>query len=465
MGSLKSSERRRLLLISYHFPPGQAAGALRWQKLAGLAALRGWGVDVITLDAADVPAPDPSRLQELPEAVRVFGVRNRVPRVERFRDALYRLYRRLKPKPTPGAPPQFARRPTFGQEDVRWAPWRAHSWRRILATWIDYASDGAWARDAAKLGRSLFDPALHAAVISCGPPHMAHEGARRLSVATGLPLVMDFRDPWSLVDRLPENLGSPLWLHLAAMYEKRGVGRAALVVMNNDPARLAMQERHPERADHIITVLNGYDDEALPRAERDGRFRIVYTGSVYLDRNPRLLFRAVARLARELHLGPEDLGIEFMGKIEDVDGDLPLEAIAADEGVEEFVTLHPPGTREDALQLLARASVLLNLPQASHLAIPSKIYEYMRFDAWLLALAEQDSATELLLRDTPADVVDPDDADGLTAVLRRRYTEHAAGRRPQPIAVEERFSRRAQADQLFEAVERFTGPPKAHQGS
>ena len=32
-----------------------------------------------------------------------------------------------------------------------------------------------------------------------------------------------------------------------------------------------------------------------------------------------------------------------------------------EEGVEEFVTLHPAGTREDALQLLARATVLLNL--------------------------------------------------------------------------------------------------------
>ncbi len=40
------------------------------------------------------------------------------------------------------------------------------------------------------------------------------------------------------------------------MYEKRGVNRAALVVMNNEPARLAMQERHPEQAGRIIAMLN-----------------------------------------------------------------------------------------------------------------------------------------------------------------------------------------------------------------
>lgn len=34
--------RPRLLLLRYHFPPRQSAAALRWQKLAGHAADRGW---------------------------------------------------------------------------------------------------------------------------------------------------------------------------------------------------------------------------------------------------------------------------------------------------------------------------------------------------------------------------------------------------------------------------------------
>ena len=46
---------------------------------------------------------------------------------------------------------------------------------------------------------------------------------------------------------------TPLWLHLAAMYEKRCVDGAALVVMNNEPARLAMQELYPHRAEPFGT--------------------------------------------------------------------------------------------------------------------------------------------------------------------------------------------------------------------
>ena len=37
---------RRLLVISYHFPPDRAVGARRWEKFSHFAAERGWGMDV-----------------------------------------------------------------------------------------------------------------------------------------------------------------------------------------------------------------------------------------------------------------------------------------------------------------------------------------------------------------------------------------------------------------------------------
>ena len=449
----------RLILISHHFPPDQAAGALRWQKLSQHAARRGWGVDAIRLDPASLPAVDASRVADLPEGVRTFSVATSVPPVEHLRNALFSIVSRLRSSSNPAPNGQLgtapSREPSFRREDVTFAPWRPRSWLRGLESRLDYAKSGAWARSAAGLGERLFDPSRHRAVISCGPPHMAHEGARRLANATGLPLVMDLRDPWSLIDRLPEHLASPLWLIHARIYEQRCVQRAALVCMNNDSARQAMQSRYPDLADRIITVLNGYDEEVLPVVEPDGRFRIAYAGSVYLDRNPRALFRASARLIRELGLGPRDFGIEFMGRIEGVDGERPLLAIADEEGIEPFVTVHPPGTRDEAMRFLATASTLASLPQDSHLAIPSKIYEYMRFDAWLLALAEKGSATANLLEGTSADVVEPDDVDALTSLLRRRYADHEAGRRPAPIAADESLGRRAQADRLFDALERI----------
>jgi glycosyltransferase involved in cell wall biosynthesis len=451
------AERGRLFLITYHFPPDPAAGALRWEKLARHAVNRGWGVDVITRDMADLPRADSGRLGELSPNLRVFGVGQPQLGVERIEHWLWRLYRylvaprqrRRRQVSGPVTPPKSS----FARDELQLQLLSLRSWARAYHGWVAYAAHRAWARRTAETGARLFDPTQHRLIVSCGPPHGAHEGARLLAQATGLPFVIDLRDPWSLVERWNEHVASPLTPRIARRHERVTVRQAALVVMNTEPARAAMQALYPQEANRILAIINGYDeDEELPRPSRDGCFRLAYAGNIYLDRNPRNLFLAAARLVRELGLEPDGFAIEFMGGVEQLDG-FSIESIARESGLGRFVRLHPPGTRREAAEFLARASMLVNLPQDSHLAIPSKVFEYMRFDAWLLALAAPGSATELLLRGTGADVVAPDDIDGITGILWTRYGEHCEGIRPRALARDRNLSRGAQAERLFSAID------------
>ncbi len=179
--------------------------------------------------------------------------------------------------------------------------------------------------------------------------------------------------------------------------------------------------------------MNGYDEEAVPRSRHGGRFTIAYAGTIYLDRDPRPLFRAVAEVVRCLGFGPEALGVELMGEVKSHDG-IPIEAIAREAGIEAFVRTRPPRPRRAVMEFLADATLLLSLPQDSDMAIPSKIFEYMAFDAWILALASPESATELLLRHTSADVVSPDDVHAVAKVLQCRYQQYRQGQRPSRLA-------------------------------
>jgi hypothetical protein len=338
---------------------------------------------------------------------------------------------------------------------LSWIPRTPRDALRAYTAWLEYARTGHWARAAAALALQLPAPR---AVISCGPPHMAHEGGRRVARALSAPFIMDLRDPWSVVQRLPEGIASPIWLHLARRYERRAVRASALVVANTEAARLALQAAYPAARERIITVMNGYDDEPLPTPPPSARFVSAYAGAIYIDRDPRPLFRAAARVVGEFGLTPAEFGIEFMGTVEAFDG-VPLEAIIAEEGLSGFVHLHPPGTRQEAQTLLSRAQLLVSLPQDSDTAIPSKLFEYMCHPAWVLALAEPESPSALLLRGTSADVVAPGDLDRIASVLRQRYRQHVEGTRPPRIAEERRdYSRRAQADHLFEAIERLLEP-------
>ena len=451
----------RLLLISYHFPPSQAAGALRWQKLAALAAEHGLGLDVIAADPATLKAPDWQRLEELPRGTRIYGVRRPVlvlERLEALAVAALRSLRRGRAAPTRSTAPASAAEGAGGplvvpREVLRWRLTAPGDYLRAFEAWMYFARDAAWNAPAAAAARAIVRPGVHQAVISCGPPHMAHRAGWQVARRAGLPFIMDMRDPWSQARALLAHFASPLWLRLAARHEREAVRRAALVVTNTEAMGVAMQQAYPAAGDRVITVMNGYDEESIPKVPRGARFSIAYAGSIYLDRDPRVLLRAAGRFVRELHLRPEQFGIDLIGNVERF-GDLSVAALARDAGLDGFVHLGPPRPRQAMMEFLAGASMLLSLPQDLPLAIPSKLFEYMQIDAWLLVLAKRDSATERLLRGSGADVVEPDDEDRLTAVLHQRYAEFVRGERPAPLAAGGRFSRRAQAEVLFTAIDR-----------
>src|SRR6266853_424079 len=460
---------RRLLLISFHFPPGEAAGALRWQKLSYFAGERGWALDVISLHPSGLGKIDNTRLAELPPGTRVYGVPMPKLLLERIEGLLWRCYRWFRGGKSVAdqlSENGAQNRGTEHSEVVARASVASHDrflqrlrqvvgvMRRGYFAWMDYHTRRAWAVDVTRLGLRLLGSEEYEAIITCGPPHMAHEAGRRLAERTGLPLVVDFRDPWSLVQRLADVFDSALWYRLAEFYERRVVEKASLIVMNTMRAQNAMQAIYPSKRNQVIAVMNGYDDESSLSPQIERKFTVAYAGAVYLDRDPRLLLKAVARVVRSLNLTPSDIGLEFMGHVQSYQN-TSLQSLAAAEGIADYIRVLGPGRRDAALEFLSHASVLVSLPQDSDMAIPSKIFEYMQFEAWILAIAQHGSATELLLRDTNANVVAPDDLEGMTEALTSRFRQHQQGVRPVRLSTSMSFaSRRAQAALLFDALER-----------
>ena len=462
-GDVGGQDLRRLLVFSYHFPPDRAIGARRWEKFAHFAAERGWGLDVIMRVDPEWRAQDP-RLAALPSGVRVFGVAERELPADRAEHALWSMTRGRKrgvdaPSEAAAAgamPAVTQQRPSsFARDEIHWEPSVRAAFRAYWA-WRDFARTTDWSRRAARLAARIADRGVHRAVVTSGPPFMVHEAGRRLSYRTGIPFVMDMRDPWADVERLQEGIASPVWLGLAARHERRSVRQASLVVANTELARRQMVERYPDRASDILTVMNGADDDPIPAPSRSCRFTIGHAGTVYLDRDPRALFAAAARLVQERSLTPDQFALSFMGDIEAV-GSYPIDAVARELGIRDYVEFVPAGPHQAAMEFQAAATMLLVMSGTNMAAIPAKTFESGRFPAWLLALSARGSATAMLLEGTGADVAEPGDADTILCALRRRYDQFVAGERPKPIAADPRFSRREQARILFDAIEERVG--------
>lgn len=450
---------RRLLLLSYHFPPSTAAGALRWEKLAGFAARRGYGLDVVGLAPESLDLRDDARLAALPGGTTFAGVPETDHWAEQVEAKAWAISlgrtRSGERSPDPGETGSAAGRPgSVAPEDIRWSP-RPRDLMRAWWSWRNWAGDRRWATAAARTAAGLIRPGLHSAIITCGPPHMVHHAGSRLARRVGLPHIMDLRDPWSLSRRVVERLASPLNFALSRRCEAAAVSHAALVVANTDALRDGMRALYPGRGERIITVMNGYDEYAIAGPGRvEPRFTVTYAGALYLDRDPRVFLRAAGRVVRSLGLSRQQFGIEFLGT-GDSFGGTPLRGIAAEEGVAEFLTIHPRLPRAEALAFLAGSTMLLNLPQDSRYAIPSKVFEYLVFPSWVLALAAPGTPTALALEGTGADVVGPDDVAAIETVLAARVRGFLRGERPSPVVGRERLSRAAQAGILFDEVDRL----------
>ncbi|MDQ2766609.1 MAG: hypothetical protein M3Y30_05590 [Gemmatimonadota bacterium] len=451
-------DARRLLVISYHFPPDTTIGARRWEKLAHAVTERGWGMDVITCAPS---SPVGAALDSLPPGVRVYGVSDPVLAVERVELVLWRAYRTLWPKKQPNAGVEVAagadaprpsdERPESIERDQ--ISQTIHTPRELMRTywaWIELTHGKRWAHRAAALANTIVKRGVHEAVITSAPPHMSHEAGRLVSVATGLPFVMDMRDPWSMQPWLRESVASSIWYRDAERYEQSCIEQASLVVANTEPARAALVSLHPDADAKTITVMNGSDDDELPPHRDGARFVIRYAGTIYLDRDPQALFRAAAKVIESEKLEPAQFGIDILGRFADEER-APVLGMAAKEGIADFVSVEPPRPHREALQFLAGATMLVIFPGSNVLAIPAKVFEYVRFDSWLLALAEPESAIAQLLRGTSADVVAPR-IDAIAAAITRRYRDHRAGVRPEPVARDDRFSRTTQARLLLDAI-------------
>ncbi len=459
-----SQGMRRILLIAAAFPPSSAVGGLRWEKFSRHLHDSGFALDVVTMHPDEAESVDLSRLNDLPSSMRVYGVRSARTFPLRASAALHvaraRTLRPVRESSSTSVedPPARGRARSGGDANgiagiVRTStmpalPRNRAEWGRAYRGWLSRQQENAWATAAARVALTLGERESFAAVISSGPPNQPHVVAAKIAGRINKPFLMDMRDPWGTAVAIPTEHASPFEVRYARRNESFCVARAAGVLVNTPLAKDLLLAAYPGVAHRCHVVMNGVDSDVATGPAERSRFVIVFAGSIYLDRNPRLVFRAAARVIKELELKPTEFGFELIGSVEAFGGST-TSAIATEEGISEFVTLRSFIPRAQLLERLRSATMLLSLPQDVETSIPAKIFEYMAFPAWLLVLATQDSATASLLKGTDADVVEPFDVEAMSDRIKQRVLEFRRGEIPRPVGANERFGRQAQARVLL----------------
>lgn len=232
-------------------------------------------------------------------------------------------------------------------------------------------------------------------IITTGPPHSLHLIGMQLKKELGVKWLADFRDPWTTI-------GYHKRLKLTPTSQKRHENLERNVLKNADKIIVTSENTKTEFTSktnqQIVVITNGYDEQHLPKINKDHKFTISHIGSLLSERNPKNLWAVLKELIDE----NSEFEAYFQLKLIGVVSKVVLMDIYQ-HGLKDYVNVIGYVNHNDAL-MQQRQSQLLLLAEIdsedTKAIIPGKLFEYMISGTPILGLGPRNSDMERIILET-----------------------------------------------------------------
>lgn len=438
--------RKRLLLISYHFPPVGGAGVQRPVKFVKYLRQFGWDVSVLMASNPSVPVFDNSLLTDIPEDTHLEKAKTWEPD--------YSLKKNM------------GTQNKSGQSTNILAPLKSTCRKMIKAgagLLLQPDAQILWYPNALKAGKRLLKSQHHDAIMATAPPYSNLILASKLKKIFNLPLISDFRDEWDLSSKYLENHQQDHISHLIQSRLQKSVMKAsdAIVATTQASTERLLDRAHQFGTDAIgKCIYNGFDPDDfahLPEPataqhshSKQNRFRIVYTGTLWNLTNVEPLIKAIEGIHRE---NPEILNrleLQFIGR-KTPEQLAMLERInqtACTLTTEEYCAHH------EALNKMASADalcLLLSDVDGANRVAPAKLFEYLAINREILSITPTGETADILKNFWPTGNFHANNTDGIARWLSDRLNGETSAAITNPDKINQ-FNREFQAGQLAELL-------------
>jgi glycosyltransferase involved in cell wall biosynthesis len=419
------SRQLDILVFAYVYPPDAGSGTFRTLYFANHWAVRGDNVTVVTV-RRDHFLPDAAIDEELGKKVH--------PTINVIRATAHRplqrlihLRKRFRGQSAP-QPAQMENPPGRHRSKSAWG----HV-KDSVTTVLEFPdAHNGWIFDAVRQGLRIAKRKRPDCVYASGGPWSTLLAASIFQRLTGVPLVLDFRDPWSSNPNLAAR--GRLGLRAHAYLENFCVKRARRVITNTNELRAEFAARYPRIEPRtFVCITNGFEEIPIPQRTQGARLDLVHAGALYLSRNPLNFLKALAQVIDQGLVPRDDVAVHFIGGL----GPGDAESAALLERMHDVVEVTPRVPHAIALAAQQRAGALLLFQSGFPLQIPRKLYEYLSLDAPILAIAEANSATARVLADVGLDYSAENNVADIAGTLLRLYRDWRSGTlvRPHPNKV------------------------------
>ncbi len=373
---------KKVLIISYYWPPCGGIGVLRTLKIAKYLWDCGWEPIIYTAENAHYPSIDEGNFKDIrPETTILRG-----PIWEPY--SLYKKFTRKEKN--------------ANVNNVFYTSEQKSGLAHKLSVWIRsnfFIPDARamWIKPSVKyLLNYLADNPVDA-IFSNGPPHSNTRIATQLKKATGLPWLADFQDPWTQVDYYSLLSLTPLARRKHERQEQEVFEYADSITIVSDTWKADLESIG---AKHVSVVPWGFDPDDYSNlvADESEKFRLSHFGILGYDRKPTVLFEVVRDLCDEDPRFKQDVELLLVGQV-----DISVKENIDSLGIESVTTFTGNVDRSKALSYMKGSDILLLLLNKQANAggrIPGKLFEYLAVKRSILCLGTKDGDSARIVQQT-----------------------------------------------------------------
>jgi glycosyltransferase involved in cell wall biosynthesis len=293
-------EKKKVLFITYYWPPSGGAGVQRTLKFVRYVPEFGIEPIVLTVDPekASYPVIDESLLKEVPIGVEVHKTSSFEP--------LKYLAQIVGRERVPHGGFTNASKDKLSQKVLRW----------IRGNFFIPDARVGWVKYAVTEAKRLIEQNNIDTIYVSSPPHSSQLiGLALKKWKPSLKWIADLRDPWTAIYYYNELMHTAWAGKIDAKYEKMVLQQCDHALVVSKPIQKEFALLGSIQPDKISVIPNGYDEENFDGnvLSRPQQFIINYTGTLADTYNPKSLIEAMANFC--LGKPVNEIRLRFVGSM------------------------------------------------------------------------------------------------------------------------------------------------------
>ncbi|MFC4162578.1 glycosyl transferase family 1 [Epilithonimonas zeae] len=442
---------KKVLIVTYYWPPAGGPGVQRWLKFAKYLPEFGFEPIIYTPENPSYPLVDDTLVKEVPENLKI--VKTNIWEPYQIAEKFSKSNKKFK----------------GGQFDVG----KNQSFISKLSIFIRgnfFIPDARkfWVKPSIEFLRQYLVENHIETIVTTGPPHSLHLiGLGLKKELPNLKWIADFRDPWTEISYYKH-------LKLTSASDKKHRQLEKSVFENSDltlATSYTDAENFRKNGAKAFCVTNGFDkSESLgvgaleidkgevseaPKHSNSKtpkpRFTLSYVGVLEQLRNPENLWKALIELCEKHQDFAKDFELKFVGRVDDkILSD--IESSVLRDNIRNLGYL----AHNDSVKEMETSDLLLitNFPnESSKGIIPGKLFEYLATGKKIISFGPKDADVETILDKTNAGKhFDYSENMEIQDFIYSLYEDWKSGKSIQNSANINEFSRKELTRQLAELL-------------